>query len=199
MCMKPVADSCIENRRPILTVLRQLLPGRSALLEIGSGTGQHAVYFAPAFPGLQWQTSDRTENHPAIHAWLADEGTANILPPLALDVLQPWPTQACYDAVFSANTAHIMGWQAVEAMFRGVGEVLSEGGLFLLYGPFNYGGRYTTEGNARFDGWLRQRDPQSGIRDAEALHRLATTNGLSPYRDFAMPANNRMLVWRKQG
>lgn len=196
--MKPVADSCIENRGPILTVLRQLLAGRRTLLEIGSGTGQHAVYFAPAFPALQWQTSDRAENHPAIHAWLAEEGAANILPPLLLDALQPWPVaQQAHDTVFSANTAHIMSWPAVAAMFRGAGEVLRAQGLFILYGPFNYRGRYTTEGNARFDGWLRQRDPQSGIRDVEALQQCAAANGLLPYRDFAMPANNRMLVWRK--
>ncbi len=197
VCMKPIAESCIENRRPILTVLRQLLPGRSTLLELGSGTGQHAVYFAPEFPQLQWQTSDRRENLPAIRAWLSDEGASNIQPPLRLDVLQPWPVGPGFDAVFSANTAHIMSWQAVEAMFSGVAAVLNEGGLFILYGPFNYKGRYSTEGNARFDGWLRQRDPLSGIRDVEAMQRCAAANGLRPHRDFAMPANNRMLVWRK--
>lgn len=196
--MKPVADSCIENRGPILTVLRQLLPGRRTLLEIGSGTGQHAVYFAPAFPALTWQTSDRAENHAAIHAWLAGEGAANIRPPLLLDALQPWPVaRHGFDVVFSANTAHIMSWQAVEAMFRGAADVLQGEGLFILYGPFNYRGRYTTEGNARFDGWLRQRDPQSGIRDVEALQQCAAENGLRPFRDFAMPANNRMLVWQR--
>lgn len=197
VCMKPIADSCIENRRPILTVLRQLLPGRRALLELGSGTGQHAVYFAPEFPDLSWQTSDRAENHPAIHAWLADEGAGMIQPPLELDVLQPWPVSSGFDTVFSANTAHIMSWEAVEAMLSGVAQILDDGGLFILYGPFNYGGRYSTEGNARFDRWLRQRDPLSGIRDVEAMHRCAAANGLHPYRDFAMPANNRMLVWRK--
>jgi cyclopropane fatty-acyl-phospholipid synthase-like methyltransferase len=198
--VKPVAESCIENRGPILTVLRQLLAGRRALLEIGSGTGQHAVYLAPEFPALQWQTSDRAENHPAIHAWLAAEGAANILPPLLLDALQPWPLASRqFDTLFSANTAHIMSWPAVEAMFAGAGEVLREQGLFILYGPFNYRGRYTTEGNARFDAWLRQRDPASGIRDIEALHQCAAEHGLQPYRDFAMPANNRMVVWIKQG
>jgi cyclopropane fatty-acyl-phospholipid synthase-like methyltransferase len=198
--VKPVADSCIENRGPILTVLRQLLAGRHALLEIGSGTGQHAVYFAPEFPALQWQTSDRAENHSAIHAWLAAEGVANILPPLLLDALQPWPVvPRQFDTVFSANTAHIMSWPAVEAMFSGAGEALCEGGMFILYGPFNYRGRDTTEGNARFDAWLRQRDPASGIRDIEALHQCAAGHGLHPYRDFAMPANNRMVVWIKQG
>lgn len=197
--MKPFAESCEQNKRPILSVLRQLLRERRQLLEIGSGTGQHAVYFAEAFPSLTWQTSDREENHPGIHAWLADQGPANALAPLDLDVLhRPWPlAPSSVDAVFSANTAHIMGWDGVEAMFAGVSEVLADGGLFILYGPFNYRGRYTTEGNARFDAWLKARDPQSGIRDIEALVQLARENGMSLYRDFAMPANNRMVVWVK--
>ena len=168
-------------------------------MEIGSGTGQHAVYFSPEFPALRWQTSDRQENHPAIHAWLVEERGANIQPPLNLDVLQPWRlAEQTYDAVFSANTSHIMSWQAVEAMFGGVGRVLQRDGLFILYGPFNYRGRYSTEGNARFDMWLRQRDPDSGIRDVEAVHQCAADNGMRPYRDFAMPANNRMLVWQRR-
>ena len=197
--MKPFAESCEQNKRPILTVLRQLLHESRHLLEIGSGTGQHAVYFAEAFPNLTWQTSDREENHPGIHAWLANQGPANALAPLNLDVLhRPWPlTPGSVDAVFSANTAHIMGWDGVEAMFAGVSEVLADRGLFILYGPFNYRGRYTTEGNGRFDAWLKARDPQSGIRDIEALVQLARENGMSLYRDFAMPANNRMVVWRK--
>lgn len=196
--MKPFAESCIENRRPILTVLRQLIAGRRQLLEIGSGTGQHAVYLAPAFPQLQWQTSDRGENHPGIRQWLQDEAVENALPPLELDVLQAeWPlAESSVDAVFSANTAHIMGWDGVEAMFAGVGRVLKPQGLFLLYGPFRYSGRFTTEGNARFDQWLKSRDPQSGIRDIEALRELAARTGMTLYRDFAMPANNRLLVWR---
>lgn len=197
--MKLVADSCVENRGPILTVLRQLLGGYRCLLEIGSGTGQHAVYFAPEFPALQWQTSDREENHPSIGAWLADEGSENILPPLVLDVLSPWPSiPQGVDLLFSANTAHIMSWRGVEAMMRGAAELLPVGGLLILYGPFKYRGRYTTEGNARFDNWLRQRDPLSGIRDAEALQQCAEANGLYGYRDFAMPANNRMLVWQRR-
>jgi len=198
--LKPFAESCEQNKRPILTVLRQLLRGRQHLLEIGSGTGQHAVYFAAAFPQLQWQTSDRMESHPGIHAWLADEGPANAIAPLELDVtVQPWPmSQQSVDAVFSANTAHIMGWDGVEAMFAGAGSVLVDGGLFILYGPFNYRGRFTTEGNARFDQWLKSRDPQSGIRDIEALIQLGEANGLRLHRDFAMPANNRMLVWLKE-
>lgn len=197
--MKPFAESCVENRRPLLCVLRQLLGGRERLLEIGSGTGQHAVYFAPAFPQLQWQTSDRPENHPGIRQWLQEEGAENALLPVTLDVLQQnWPVEAAsMDVVFSANTAHIMGWDGVEAMFSGVAQVLQPQGLFILYGPFRYRGRYTTEGNARFDEWLRARDAQSGIRDVEKLCELAESAGMNLYRDFAMPANNRLLVWTK--
>lgn len=195
--MKPIAESCLQNRAPLLAVLREVLAGRSRLLEIGSGTGQHAVYFAPQFPGLTWQTSDLAENHPVIHAWLADEGTPNILPPLALDVRRgPWP-ELQVDAVFSANTAHIMGWDAVEAMFAGVGRILEAGGVFALYGPFNYGGQYTAASNARFDAWLRQRDPASAVRDFEALDRLACAAGMTLWRDYDMPADNHTLVWCK--
>jgi cyclopropane fatty-acyl-phospholipid synthase-like methyltransferase len=198
--LKPFTESCEQNKRPILTVLRQLLQERSRVLELGSGTGQHAVCFAAALPHLTWQTSDRQDNHPGIRAWLAELGPQNALAPLTLDVLQrPWPLEpASVDAVFSANTAHIMGWDGVEAMFAGVGEVLAAGGLFILYGPFNYRGRHTTEGNARFDAWLKSRDPQSGIRDFEALVELAQGNGMRLYRDFALPANNRMVVWVKR-
>jgi len=195
--MKPLAESCLQNRAPLLTVLREVLPQRRRLLEIGSGTGQHAVYFAPEFPQLVWQTSDLAENHPAIHAWLADAGAANILPPLVLDVRRAsWPA-AAVDAVFSANTAHIMDWAAVEAMFAGVGRALAPDGVFVLYGPFNYGGRYTAPSNERFDAWLRQRDPASGVRDFEALDALAQQAGMALWRDYPMPADNHTLVWRK--
>ncbi|PKM43975.1 MAG: methylase [Gammaproteobacteria bacterium HGW-Gammaproteobacteria-1] len=195
--MKPIAESCLQNRAPILAVLREVLAGRRRLLEIGSGTGQHAVYFAPELPHLLWQTSDLEENHAAIQAWLAEADSPNLLPPLPLDVRTgPWPADTV-DAVFSANTAHIMGWDAVEAMFAGVGRLLEAEGVFALYGPFNYGGAYTADSNARFDAWLRQRDPASGVRDFEALDALARAAGLVLWQDYAMPADNRTLVWRK--
>jgi len=195
--MKPFAESCIQNQEPILGVLRELLPERRHLLEIGSGTGQHAVYFAPEFPQLSWQTSDLTENHAGILAWLAESKSSNILSPLSLDVRTPhWP-QTTFDAVFSANTAHIMSWEAVVAMFSGIGRILEPGGIFALYGPFNYGGRYTSDSNMRFDLWLKQRDPLSAIRNFEDLDRLASEAGMVLWRDYAMPVNNRTLVWRK--
>lgn len=196
--MKPYAESCEQNRDPILAVLHPLLQECRLLLEIGSGTGQHAVYFTPHLPHLTWQTSDLAENHAAIRAWLDEEGPANALPPLELDVRQgPWPGQR-YDAVFSANTAHIMGWPAVQALFAGVGGVLAARGLFILYGPFNYGGHYTSESNARFDQWLKGRDPHSAIRNFEDLDALAQAAGLELVADIEMPANNRTLVWRKR-
>jgi cyclopropane fatty-acyl-phospholipid synthase-like methyltransferase len=194
---KPFAESCVENRRPILEVLRPRLAGCVHLLEIGSGTGQHAVYFAPEFPGLIWQTSDRAENHAGIDAWLAESSARNVASPLGLDVLSDaWP-EGPYDAVFSANTAHIMSPDAVAAMFRGVGGVLREGGDFLLYGPFCYGGKHTAPSNVEFDRWLKARDPGMGVRDVEWLSELAESAGMVLLEDIAMPANNRVLVWRR--
>ncbi len=194
---KPFAESCLENRAPILAVLAPRLAQARSLLEIGSGTGQHAVYFAADLPHLVWQTSDLDEYHPGIRAWLVEAGLANVEPPISLDVLSDaWPVGP-YDAVFSANTAHIMPEPAVEAMFRGVAAVLRAGGQFLLYGPFNYDGAYTAPSNARFDAWLRARDPAMGIRDVAWLRRLGEPLGMTLVEDIEMPVNNRTLVWRK--
>jgi cyclopropane fatty-acyl-phospholipid synthase-like methyltransferase len=197
--VKPFVEACERNRAPILEVLRIELAGKSRLLEIGSGTGQHAVYFAPEFPGLVWQTSDVVRNHPDIRAWLDEAGLANVLPPLALDVCEDdWPSES-YDAAFSSNTAHWMSWPEVECLFSGVGEVLQAGGAFCLYGPFNYRGKYTSASNARFDHWLKARDPSSGIRDFEAVDELARKAGMTLRQDYEMPANNRVLAWSKLG
>lgn len=197
---KPYAESCDQNRAPILEVLKRYLPDRRRLLEIGSGTGQHAVYFAPAFPELIWQTSDRDEYLAGIRAWLDEAGSDNLPPPLRLDVAvrSDWPA-ASYDVVFSANSAHIMSIAEVEAMFAGVGRVLADGGAFLLYGPFNYGGRYTSASNRQFDAWLKGRDPASGIKDLDQLTEFAATAGMKLEVDVEMPVNNRMLVWRRSG
>ncbi len=195
--MKPYAESCDQNRLPILEVLERELAGRRRLLEIGSGTGQHAVFFGARFPELLWQTSDVAAAHAGIHAWLDEARLDNVLAPLALDVCaDDWPRQG-YDAVFSANTAHIMAWPQVECLFAGVGGVLEAGGVFCLYGPFNYGGRYTSDSNAQFDRWLKARDPLSGIRDFEALCALAESAGMVFRKDYDMPANNRTLVWTR--
>lgn len=194
---RPFAESCVENREPIFAVLAPRLKGSASLLEIGSGTGQHAVYLAPRLPDIVWQTSDRADNHPGIRAWLDEAGLDNVRPPLTLDVLQDaWP-EGPYDAVFSANTAHIMASDAVAAMFGGVGRVLAAGGRFLLYGPFSYAGRHTAPSNASFDAWLKARDPLMGVRDVGWLQGLAADAGMILDEDIAMPANNRTLVWLK--
>jgi SAM-dependent methyltransferase len=196
---KPFSESCVENREPIFSVLAPRLTACTSLLEIGSGTGQHAVYFAPGLPQLLWHTSDRRENHPGILAWLSDCDATNIRPPIALDVLtDPWP-DGPFDAVFSANTAHIMPEAAVAAMLEGVAAVLRPGGQFLLYGPFNYHGRFTSDSNARFDAWLKERDPAMGIRDLDWLSREAGRHGLALAEDIEMPVNNRTLVWQRRG
>jgi cyclopropane fatty-acyl-phospholipid synthase-like methyltransferase len=195
--MKPYAESCDENREPILYVIQPLLKHCASVLEIGSGTGQHAVYFAEKFPHLLWQASDCIEYHAGINMWLQEAGLENTPAPIELDVsTSAWPQQK-FDAVFSANTAHIMHWPDVEAMFAGAGSVLSAGGRLLLYGPFNYDNQYTSDSNARFDSWLKSRDPGSGIRNFEDLDKLAQQAGMLLRCDYEMPANNRILYWEK--
>ncbi len=195
--MKPFSEACERNQEPILDVLRQVFADRRRVLEIGSGTGQHAVFFGAGLPQLAWQTSDVPDNHPGILAWLEQACLPNVLPPLALDINSAdWPRQQ-FDAVFSANTLHIVAWPEVERMFAGIARVLQRGGVLAIYGPFNYGGRYTTDSNARFDEWLKARDAASGIRAFENVDALARSYGFELERDFAMPANNRTLVWRR--
>lgn len=195
--LKPFSQACQNNRDPILHHLKRLFEPVMAVLEIGSGTGQHAVHFAKALPHLQWYTSDLQEHHEGIGLWLAEYQLPNLHPPLALDVTEAWPTVPAVDAVFTANTAHIMAWAAVEALFDGVGQILPEGGLLVVYGPVNYGGSYTSDSNERFDVWLKAQDPARGIRDFEKLQRLAQQAGLHIREDNDMPANNRLLVWEK--
>lgn len=193
---KPFAPACERNQGPILEVLRQYFHDRRHVLEIGSGTGQHAVFFAPAFPNAIWQTSDVVENLPGIRMWLDEAALPNLPPPLTLDVTGTWP-DARFDAVFSANSLHIMPWSAVEQFFAGVSRVLDPGGVLAVYGPFNYHGTFTTESNREFDAWLKQRSALSGIRDFEAVDRLANSIGCQLTKDHTMPANNRLLVWRR--
>ena len=194
---KPFAPACERNQGPILEVLREYFHDRGRVLEIGSGTGQHAVFFAPAFPKSIWQTSDVEENLPGIRLWLDEAALPNLPPPLMLDVTGAWP-QARFDAVFSANSLHIMPWSAVEQFFAGVGGVLEQGGVLAVYGPFNYDGAYTSDSNRAFDGWLKQRSALSGIRDFEAVDRLADGIDCKLVQDHTMPANNRLLVWRRR-
>ncbi len=194
---KPFAESSEQNKEAILAVLRDVFVAPGNILEIGSGTGQHAIFFSAQLPHLTWQPTELADNLPGIIAWIADTELTNIKPPIELDVCCAcWPVVAV-DEVFSANTVHIMGWPQVEHLFRGVGQTLVADGVFCLYGPFNYEGHYTSDSNAHFDAWLKARDPVSGIRDIEALGQLAEQSGLSLWRDYPMPANNHILVWRK--
>ena len=193
--MKRFSDACERNRDPILGVLRRVFGDRKSVLEIGSGTGQHAAYFAPALPHLAWQPSDVSENLPSIRVWREEAQTPRLAEPIELDVDQPFP-RLKVDAVFSANTCHIMSWPQVERLFAGIGTLLPPGGVFALYGPFNYGGRHTSPSNAEFDAWLRGRDPASGLRDVEEITALAQRHRLVLEEDNVMPANNRLLVFR---
>ncbi len=170
------------------------------MLELGSGTGQHAVHFAAALPHLRWQTSDLPAAHAGIRAWIAESGLANVMPPLALDAADvgTWPT-TLYDAVFTANTFHIMAWPQVQACFASLPRVLAPRAKLVVYGPFNYAGSFTSPSNEAFDASLKAVDPRRGIRDIEAVHALAANAGLAPIDDIAMPANNRCVVWALRG
>jgi cyclopropane fatty-acyl-phospholipid synthase-like methyltransferase len=194
---KPYSAASERNREPILAVLRDAFAPCRAVLEIGSGTGQHAVHFAAAMPGLRWQSSDRAENLPGIRAWLAEAGLPNTPPPLELDVASgTWPAARSVDAVFSANTLHIMSWDEVERMFAGIAQVVRANGMLAIYGPFNVDGRFTSESNAAFDRALRAAVAHRGIRDAADVDALAATHGFVLVADHALPANNRCRVWR---
>jgi len=189
------APSVARNRDAIPPALQEYFSDCCTVLEIGSGTGQHAIHFAAALPHLSWQSSDRIDALPGISAWLAEAELPNTPPPLALDVAGDWPNQQ-YDAIFSANTLHIMSWVEVERFFHKLPSVLDNPSCVVVYGPFNYGGQYSSSSNADFDQWLKGRNPLQGIRDFEAINALATQSGLRLVEDRAMPANNRCLIWQ---
>lgn len=195
--MKPFSQASENNKDSILAVLREEFREAERVLEIGTGTGQHAVYFGARLTHIVWQTSDLNHNHAGISAWLEEARLENVMLPLTLDVNERvWPIESV-DGVFSANTLHIMDWSSVVSMFDGMGRVLASGGVVAFYGPFNFNGAYTSESNQRFDQYLRSRDPLSGIRDFEALDELAARQGMTLLRDHEMPANNRILVWKR--
>lgn len=197
MATKPDAPSAERNKNAILEVIRDEFQDCKAILEIGSGTGQHAVFFASQMPWLTWQTSDLSVNHDGINAWLKDANLDNVIAPLVLDVTESLPTNEKFDAVYSANTAHIMGIAAVECMFGIVGQCLIDGGKFCLYGPFNQNRNFTSDSNQAFDANLKSQDPAMGIRDLEVLDDFAEANGLHRTNLYAMPANNMIAVWIK--
>jgi SAM-dependent methyltransferase len=193
----PFSPACERNKGPILERLAPALAGSRRVLEVGSGTGQHAVHFAAAMPALEWQPSDLPEHLPGLRARFAFEAPPNVLAPLALDVRsRPWRT-GTVDAIYTANTLHIMSWSDVVAFFGGVADVLAPGGALCVYGPFRYDGAHTSPSNAEFDLLLRERDPASGIREFAAVDALATQAGLAFVADHALPANNRLLHWRR--
>jgi SAM-dependent methyltransferase len=193
--MKPYVESCEKNRDPILAVLEEIFSEHKRVLEIASGTGQHAVYFARKLPHLIWQPSELSQNLAGIQAWMDEARLPNVLTPLAIDVNDPrWPV-ADVDAVFNANTVHIISWPEVELLFEHISRTLLPGGCVCFYGPYNYNGKFTSESNARFDDWLKSRNPNSGVRDFEAVNHLAVSRGLELLHDIEMPSNNRSLVW----
>lgn len=195
--MKPFAESCEQNKEVILKILQRHFSELENILEIGSGTGQHAVCFCSAMPHLQWMCSDLNENLDGIKAWMSESKLKNLSGPIELDVNKPIWDILQVDGVFSANTVHIMSWPSVEKMFAGIGRCLKPQGIFCLYGPFNYDGRFTSESNARFDQWLKERDARSGVRDFEAVNKQAAEQDMILLEDYEMPANNRILVWQK--
>jgi cyclopropane fatty-acyl-phospholipid synthase-like methyltransferase len=193
---RPYAESAQRNAEPILEILRHEFRDRSEVLEIGSGTGQHAVRLASELEHLTWQTSDLDENHAGISAWVADARLPNVRAPISLDVMTA-DLSSSYDAVYSSNTAHIMSFDAVVRMFALVANVLHPEGVFCLYGPFRRFGEFNTGSNAQFDANLRSRDPAMGIRDLEELDELGAMHGLRRTSLYAVPSNNLVAVWRK--
>ena len=196
----PFSQACENNRAPILEVLQTAFANRRHVLEVGSGTGQHSVYLAPQLPQLVWQTSELPLHHAGIQAWHAAYPAPNLRAPITLDLRSnPWPSTADgpFDAVFTANTVHIVAWPLVERLFNLVGANLPAGGIFAIYGPFNYNSQFSSDSNRAFDAWLRARDAGSGIRHIEDVVTLAERNHLRLLHDHAMPANNRTLVFER--
>jgi len=193
----PRSEAGERNKGPILAILRNLLTAPGLVLEIGAGTGQHAVHFARHLPHLEWLPTDRGEWLDTLRERVRREGPSNLRGPIELDVKSNgWPIESA-DTIYSANTLHIMAWPEVEAFFRGVGRTLSPRGRLAVYGPFRFEGNYTSASNAEFDAYLRRHDAASGIRDFEAVDALAAAVGLQLAANYAMPANNQLVVWRK--
>ncbi|MEP5569235.1 MAG: DUF938 domain-containing protein [Halioglobus sp.] len=195
----PFSQSCENNKDAIAEVLSRVFASRREVLEIASGTGQHAAWFSERLAHLQWQATELASHlevlKPRCQQYLGD----NLLPPKALDVSdRPWPVESIPHALFTANSLHIMPWNSVEALFAELGERAGADTLLAVYGPFNYGGEYTSPSNASFDQWLAQRSSESAIRDFEKVDALAQLAGFGLLEDVAMPANNRLLVWLKR-
>ncbi|MFT6387364.1 MAG: cyclopropane fatty-acyl-phospholipid synthase-like methyltransferase [Cellvibrionaceae bacterium] len=198
--LKPFSQACENNAPSILVQLTRLLSGSTSVLEIGSGTGQHAVFFGKALPHLEWQASDLIENHEGICLWLDEADVQNVLSPIEFDVGEAHDEDdEHYDVIFMSNTLHILSWKQVKLCFSEVRNAINDKGLLVVYGPFNYNGKFTSESNVRFDQWLKAANSERGIRDFERVNKLAKDNGFIFEEDNAMPANNRLLVWRFTG
>jgi len=195
---KPFSPSCEENKDVILQVIKPLLKNSKSVLEIASGTGQHAVYFAKNMPHLVWHTSDLLKSHDGINHWIFEAQLPNIVCPIPLHISEDPLPDSCFDAIYSANSFHIMNKQNVSDFFTKVPTALHSEGLVIVYGPFNYQNTFTSESNARFNDWLESNNPQSGIKDFEWCNALANEAGLTLVDDIQMPQNNRILVWQKQ-
>ena len=193
---KPFAQSCENNKQAILNVLKTAFNDVHNVVEIGSGTGQHALHFAHNLPHLQWHTSELLENHQGINQWIDETSLTNLHKPIELDLNKPWPVDVT-EGIFTANTLHIVSWALVVKFFAGVGEHLAENGVLCIYGPFKYNGEFTSASNGEFDLWLKGRDQHSGIRDIEAIETLAKSVGLVISADYDLPANNRLLVFKR--
>jgi hypothetical protein len=196
MLKKPFAPAAEENRDAILKVLQQEFKHINTVLEIGSGTGQHAAYFSQHLAHLNWQASDKHTMLSGIAMWLDDANLETPLAPIELDVNLNWPQQS-YQGAYAANIAHIIHWNEIEALFSGLDQVLIDSAVFCLYGPFNINGDYTSESNRLFDLWLKERDPESCIRDKNDLDQLAIKNNFQASSLWEMPANNKILCWRR--
>ena len=194
---KPYSESCEQNKEVILSTIQPYLFDGARILEIGSGTGQHAVYFTYHNPKIVWQPSDRVEYLPGIAAWVNDAAHSNIQSVIELDVLKLWPHQS-FDLLYTANSFHIMSNEAVQACFEKAASCLIEKGRFIVYGPFNYNRQYTSDSNQRFDGMLKANDPKSGIKDIEWICLIAQQVGWHLIDDFEMPANNRILILQRE-
>ena len=195
----PFSPACERNKDVIFNTIKAHLDTATNVLEVGSGTAQHALHFAQNCPHLVWQTSDQSFYLDGIRAQLGNSNIVNILPPLELDVNQSnWVSDAAvYDIVYTANTLHIMRWGDVQAFFTGLGQVTKSGSLLIIYGPFKYAGEFTSNSNAGFDQSLRAGGQGSAIRDFEAVKQLAIENGFSLLMDVSMPANNQCLIWQQ--
>jgi len=200
MMNKPFSQACENNKRPILNILTKAFSKTKHVLEIGSGTGQHAVFFGQHLPHLTWQTSDLSINHQGINLWLNESTRENVQRPIVVDLNKAWPIpidERRVDGLYTANTLHIISWPLVVNFFKGIAQNLAPDASVCIYGPFNYQGNFTSESNANFDIWLKERDINSGIRDIEEILLLANSARLNLIDDHAMPANNRLLVFSK--